>query len=238
MLVNGIMFFQENMLFDIRYRELKDVVDVFVVVEASETFSGKKKEVNFIYGHLPKVRHFVIDFPSHLNDAWRREYYQRNKIKDLAELVGAKYLVFSDADEIPSREGIVQWAKDGYPHNTAFLGETYYYCFNLCVMDHTIPCSVGVRFPFDEDLQTIRKSKHVVEYPNSGWHFSFIGDAEANKRKILSYSHTELQHFAKKDWIEEAMQSRRDVFGRPNTLKVVDHNLPQGCYDYQDYFVR
>lgn len=237
MIVNGIMFFQENDLFDIRYHELKDVIDAFVVVEASETFSGKRKSKNFRYSYLPNVYHFMINFPSYTKDAWQREYYQRNKIKDFAESLGAKYLVFSDADEIPSREGIERWKSEGYPHNSAFLGETYYYYFNLCLVDHVIPCSVGIRLPIEDDLQSVRKSDHAIYYPNTGWHFSFMGDAETNKTKILSYSHTELQHFARLDWINQAMHDRKDVFCRQNMLRVVDHPLPKRCYDYPQYFI-
>lgn len=45
MIVNGFLFYNENMLFDIRYAEIADEVDWFLVVEASETFlqEGKKR---------------------------------------------------------------------------------------------------------------------------------------------------------------------------------------------------
>ena len=44
---DGFMFFNELDLLEIRLRELYDVVDTFVVVEATVTFSGHPRELVF-----------------------------------------------------------------------------------------------------------------------------------------------------------------------------------------------
>lgn len=226
MLVNGIMFWNENMLFRVRYEELKDVVDFFLVVEGNETFSGRKKTINFQYSHFPKVIHRVISLPS--GTPWEREYYQRNSIQTFARELGARYLLYGDADEITSAKGIQIWIKGGRPHNAAFMGKTYYYYFDLYMQDHDIPCGVVLDLEqTHQDLQTIRRSPHAVYYPNSGWHFSFIGDVQWIKEKILSYSHTELAHFANDEHLIKAIKNKADLFNRNVTFLREDRkNLP------------
>ena len=42
-----ITFYQANMLFQLRFEILKDVVDYFVICEANKSHTGLKKEFNF-----------------------------------------------------------------------------------------------------------------------------------------------------------------------------------------------
>lgn len=226
MLVNGIMFWNENMLFEVRYEELKDVVDLFLVVESNETFSNRKKSLNFKYAHLPKVEYRVVSLPP--GSAWEREYFQRNSVQTIARELGAKYLLYGDADELTSAKGLIHWVEDGKPHNAAFMGKTYYYYFDLYLKDHDIPC--GVVYDLEQtttDLQTLRKSPHSVYYENTGWHFSFIGDINWIKEKIVSYAHTELTHFADDAHLLNSIRNKVDLFNRDITFLLDSReNLP------------
>jgi beta-1,4-mannosyl-glycoprotein beta-1,4-N-acetylglucosaminyltransferase len=44
-----ITFFQSNLLFELRFHELKNIVDHFVVCEATKTHMGQPKKINFNY---------------------------------------------------------------------------------------------------------------------------------------------------------------------------------------------
>ena len=46
-LIDCITFFQENFIFRLRYKTLKNVVDEFVICEAIHDHRGKKKKIEF-----------------------------------------------------------------------------------------------------------------------------------------------------------------------------------------------
>ncbi len=123
-------FFNEVEMVKFRIKYLKDVVDYFVIVEASQTHSGMPKEQNFPYDDFDeetkkKIKYVYIDFPKenlldHLDfnaeyilqtleswKNWARENYQRNYIKKcLTEAKDDDIILISDVDEIISKEAI------------------------------------------------------------------------------------------------------------------------------------
>ena len=46
-LIDCFMYFDENLILDIRLNTLKDHVNEFVIVEAKKTHSGNEKKINF-----------------------------------------------------------------------------------------------------------------------------------------------------------------------------------------------
>ena len=60
-LIDCITFFQENFIFRLRYKTLKNVVDEFVICEAIHDHGGKKKKLNFDKKYLKKkkIKHLV-----------------------------------------------------------------------------------------------------------------------------------------------------------------------------------
>jgi beta-1,4-mannosyl-glycoprotein beta-1,4-N-acetylglucosaminyltransferase len=113
-------FFNELELLKIRFEEIYDVVDHFVVVEATQTFSGNPKSLYFAENvdqfekYKDKIIHVVVnDFPlptsDVANDRWVREEFQRNAI--LRGLVGCNnedIILISDLDEIPNQRSIYE----------------------------------------------------------------------------------------------------------------------------------
>ena len=79
-----ITFFDENLLTNLRFEILKNVVDYFIVCESKFDHKRRKKEINFslINDELKnKVKHIIINepFPSKLNN-WGIEEFQREKL--------------------------------------------------------------------------------------------------------------------------------------------------------------
>ena len=58
-------YFNEDRLLELRFETLSDVVDVFVVVEATRTHTGIPKPLLFDRDRFPKfadrIRHVVVD---------------------------------------------------------------------------------------------------------------------------------------------------------------------------------
>ena len=48
-LVDCFMYFDEDLVLEIRLNTLCDYVDQFIIVEAKQDHSGKEKKLNFLY---------------------------------------------------------------------------------------------------------------------------------------------------------------------------------------------
>ena len=108
-------FFNELDLLEIRLNILDAKVDRFVLVEATTTFTGQKKELNFeknksqFEKFLPKITYVVVnDMPKVENgNAWALERFQRDAImRGLSNCSDEDIVIISDLDEIPNLEKI------------------------------------------------------------------------------------------------------------------------------------
>jgi len=103
-------FFNELDVLEIRLNILNDKVDYFVLVEATTTHSGKKKELYFEnnksrYSEFSKkIIHVVVDdMPELKDDRWVLENFQRNAImRGLSDCKEDDVIMISDLDEIPN----------------------------------------------------------------------------------------------------------------------------------------
>ena len=123
------MFFDEEMLLELRLNTLDKFVDKFIIVESAYTHSGKEKKLIFDINKYPKFKEkidyiIVRDFPQGIeqigNDdsnleitnkeimnALRRENFQRNAIKrGLINANDNDWIIISDLDEIPDLSNI------------------------------------------------------------------------------------------------------------------------------------
>jgi hypothetical protein len=129
-----ITFFRENFQFDLRFNILKDYVDCFIICEAKKDHQGKEKKLNFDlkkYSRFnKKIIYLVCDnFPNNLNP-WQRQAYQRNYILNgLNKAKPEDYIIFSDPDEIPRPEKLINInLKKKYG---IFMQNSYCYKFNI-----------------------------------------------------------------------------------------------------------
>ena len=123
------MYFDEDMLLDLRLNVLNNYVKKFVITEATYTHNGSKKKLNFDINNFKKFKdkidYIVIDKPPptiiNLKDddtvedrgeklilnGMARDYYQRENLnKGLNESQDDDLIMISDLDEIPNLEGI------------------------------------------------------------------------------------------------------------------------------------
>jgi beta-1,4-mannosyl-glycoprotein beta-1,4-N-acetylglucosaminyltransferase len=137
MLYDCFTFFNELDILEIRLNVLKDVVDKFVLVEATLTHQGKPKPLYFADNKArykefeDKIIHIVIDKypPYEGKSAWTLERYQRDMIaKGWDNCKEDDVILVSDVDEIPNPETIK--AYQGKPGVFVLRQNMYYYFIN------------------------------------------------------------------------------------------------------------
>lgn len=115
MLFDCFPFFNEFDLLEMRLETLDHVVDKFILVEATKTFTNKDKPLYFYANRqrfakwLHKIHYHCVDVWPEYTSPWIYESLQRNSISAaLAELNPSPTdtVMVSDVDEIPNPEAI------------------------------------------------------------------------------------------------------------------------------------
>lgn len=200
-------YYNEEELLKIRLHELDKYIDYFVIVEASETFTGNKKSfhlqdcMHWLHPFLHKIIRVKILFGNDISDPWEREYFQRNQIcQGLYLAEDNDIILISDVDEIINTKVIKTIKKIESP--VQLDNKQYFWNFHWQVPDH---CNQGAR-------PVACRKKHLNEYtpqqmraaqmpkiPNAGWHFSYLFQTEQIINKIESFAHTEYNQEEYKD---------------------------------------
>lgn len=134
-------FFNELDVLEIRLAELDALVDYFVIVESTRTFTAKPKPLYYAdnrtrydrYAH--KIIHVIVDdLPLNAPTHWLRESHQRDAImRGLGEAQPDDRIIISDCDEIPKPDLLRQALQlRGLSRRiVAFWCENYFYRLNL-----------------------------------------------------------------------------------------------------------
>lgn len=242
------LFFNELDLLEIRLNELNDVVDKFVIVESTESFSKKKKPLYFqenkerFSEFLEKIIHVIVDntpvFPDRpgrmgtMHSRHDVEWFQRDCIsRGLAGCEKEDIIILSDVDEIPSRSAVLEIKKTLSEKDTVVsLNHRFFYYFlnGLCVQNGlesswwgTTACRFG-SFPGPEALRRL-KGTAETRILNGGWHFSYLGGPEMIALKIESIAHAEWDNDKIKnlDRIKSVLEKGEDLFDRRDKPKQV-----------------
>lgn len=229
-----ITFFNELDLLEIRLNVLNDLVDYFVINEATVTFQGNPKPLYYLenkerfatFSH--KIIHNIVDDTPKTNNNWDNDTYHKNcTMRALTKCSNEDIIIYSDADEIPNPDIIRSQidSKDLSNHLVVFWMD--YYVFYLNVIHKGIPFP-GTRltswgFLKQYSIDSFRnhgsdfhknnpdKVSHVEK---SGCHFTSLGGKEAIKLKIESWGHAEYNNDFIKSRIESNLNNLTDLFGR------------------------
>ena len=110
-----VTFFDNNLMFDLRYNILKNVVDFFVICESKFDHQGNEKKINFINKKnydSKKIKYYILEtpFPKN-NNAWQNQELQRKfLLESLKNVNPDDYIFFSDPDEIPRPELLIDFS--------------------------------------------------------------------------------------------------------------------------------
>jgi beta-1,4-mannosyl-glycoprotein beta-1,4-N-acetylglucosaminyltransferase len=153
-IIDCLMYFDEDLLLDIRLNTLSKYVDKFIICEAKFNHKGLKKKLNFDINKFKKYQNKidyivlenqpkdlkiinetdtnVIKSSKVLDNSLMRENYQRNYCQEkLKEFSNEDLVLINDLDEIPNLENFVYKNKI-----TIFKQKLFYYKFNLLYPDY------------------------------------------------------------------------------------------------------
>jgi beta-1,4-mannosyl-glycoprotein beta-1,4-N-acetylglucosaminyltransferase len=136
MIYDCFIFYNELELLELRLRELADVVDKFVLVEATRTFTNHAKPLWFHENRArfdeftDKIVHIVVRDSPDVSDPWIVERFQRNCIaRGLTGCAPNDWVLVSDVDEIP-RAQVVRTIASETPPGDRFLIEAVHSALN------------------------------------------------------------------------------------------------------------
>lgn len=201
--VDVFPFFNELDLLELRLETLESSVDLFVISEATTTFSGKKKPL-YLTENLSRYKRWsdriivnVIDIPP-TADAFANDRAQKNSIKQALESLCEEedFVLFSDADEIPRPDALLVGLEIARRGKLAhFAQDLFYYYLNLRESSGRLlsasgdypgiakPAWLGTRGLLWKslgslELDDLRQPRSLTlgeRVANGGWHFSFVG---------------------------------------------------------------
>jgi beta-1,4-mannosyl-glycoprotein beta-1,4-N-acetylglucosaminyltransferase len=217
MIWDCFMFLHEFDLLEIRLRELEDVVDRFVIVEATETFSGLPKPLYFAENRARYARwderfvHVVVDrFPPGCI-LFCRDRYQRDAcMHGLGDANPADTVLIGDLDEIP-RADLVSVLGD-FKGMVTFMIPLSFYKFNCRALHMDWPGTRAVRRRDLVRPQATRETLGDIHLSDAGWHFTYLGDAKFIQEKVRAYSHQEVNSpaYINTERLQECIREGRD----------------------------
>ncbi len=258
-LIDCFMYFDEDLILDIRLNTLKDKVDKFIIAEATKNHAGENKKLNFKFENFSKFKNKIYymvidDLPLNVKSpkkGWHenhaRDQFQRNALeRGYRQYSGDDLIMISDIDEIPNPKKLEEFdIKNKY---ACFLQKNFQSKINLLNVTNedwagTKICQKKyLKSPqWLRNIKVNRKSfwnfftKDIQLINNGGWHFSFLKDPVSIKNKIISYSHQEYntKEFTNTDLIREKISSGEDLFNRNINYKKININN-----DFPDYIVK
>ena len=195
----------------LRVEELSTVVEKFIVVESTFTFSGFPKDLLFdkykanFSKHSDKIQYVVIEENNHEWSSWKREEFQRNFVATCVdELSEGDLILLSDVDEIPFA-ATIRGIKSSQEEKLFGLEmKLKYFAFDYectggpekdaiwsCVFTKELLNSLSPE-QLRRDVRSRNLKSKVIK--NAGEHLSYFMNENDLKNKILSFSHQELNN--------------------------------------------
>ena len=193
------MYFDEDLVLDLRFNILNSYVDKFIVAEATKDHSGRDKKLNFNINNFHKFRDkityiIVKDMPMNLKyykKDWPvnhlRDQHQRNALsKGYENCDDNDLIMISDIDEMPDPNKIKQFEiKNKY---ACFIQKNFQSKINLLnISDKNWMGTKIIQKKYLKSPQWLRNIKtskpafwkfYKPRQPqliyDGGWHFSFL----------------------------------------------------------------
>ncbi len=235
------MYFDEDLMLDLRLNILKDCVNNFIIVEATKDHTGKDKKLNFNINNFPKFKDrityiIVDDMPVNLSSYKKnwpvhhlRDQHQRNALsRGYKNCDDNDLIMISDIDEIPDPNKIKEFQIE--KKYACFLQKNFQSKLNL--MNVSDKYWMGTKIIQKKNLKSpqwlrnIKTTKpafwkfYKPQQPqliyDGGWHFSFLKEPGGISKKIQSYSHSEFNspEFTNEEKIKERIKNKKDIFDR------------------------
>ena len=246
------MYFDEDMLLEIRLNELEKFVDKFVIVESNHTHSGIRRKLLFdinkfskfkdkiiyvIVDSQPKVILKILEKDTQdikntkfIMNAVKRENFQRNEIfRGLHDAKPNDLILLSDLDEIPDLNTI---NIKQLPYKIIlFKQKNFYYKFNLCLENYDWFGTKACKYKDLISPQWLRNVKNK-KYPF--WRLDiFFTIKKYQDIHIVNDGGWHFSYFKDAKGIEEKLKSYLhhheydlDPLGVTKIKKMIESNIP------------
>ena len=246
-------------------------VDYFVLEESTVTFSGEEKRMIFAQNRRmfdkfkDKIRYVAVtDSPMSGVTTHERDKYQKNQlIRALTDCKPEDIIIFSDVDEIPNPDVLMQVIEHFDAAKIYHLAQRMFYCFldmeeisgNLLSITGEFPgvekkqwlgtkiCSFG-NLP-KEGIVYLREvsptDERSVRVADGGWHFGYMGgdgERDVAKRIGIKVQAAAHQEYNSKRYLNEAVDRLlcgEDIFDRnAKFVRVkIDESYPVYLREHQ-----
>ena len=259
------MYFDEDIMLDLRLNTLNKYVDKFVIAEATREHSGKEKKLNFDIKNFSKFKEKIIylvieDLPLNVTSKkknwapnhWRDQYQRNSLIRGFKECNEDDLIMISDIDEIPDPKKFGEFRIEN--KYACFLQKNFQSKLNL--QNITDKYWMGTKIcqkkylkspQWLRDIKTKKrpfwkfyKPKEPQLIFDGGWHFSFLKKPKDIAKKIKAYSHQEFyrDEFIDEKKIAERIKNNIDLFDRNINYKKVDldKSFPEYVFNNKNLF--
>jgi len=252
-IIDCFTFYNEFELLTYRLNVLYDVVDQFVLVEATHTYAGHEKPLYFkenltmFTQFTDKIVHVIVRNLPHKypninfekDEQWVNERFQRDRIDDglqRIKLTKDDMITITDLDEIPDPRLLWIIKKNNILFRIYSLEmDMYYYNLNCRVTGeiwrHPKIMTYGTYCELALPCSKLR-FHNCEALASGGWHLSYFGSAEQIQNKIMNFSHQEFNspQFTDLKKIQDRVEQGTDLYGRENPVEHIpihkNANLP------------
>ncbi len=241
-IIDCFTYYNEDDVLELRFKELYDKVDAFVLVESNRTHSNQPKEKNFKSERFTPFADKILYVESlaetcESTERWALENHQRNAINAGLNFLKPNYdhfIMISDVDEIPD---LATWKGE----EGVFRQRHSYYSFDW-VDPRPWNGTVGMYFwrfqsPYGKMIpQDLRNFRDILKPVGLGWHFGWLGDTERAKNKAQNFAHSEL---SSDDFVNNQLPEKVQKHQHPDGTQLLydTQYLPSACVDYPQYFI-
>ena len=259
------MYFDEDLMLDLRLNILNSHVDKFIIAEATRDHSGKEKKLNFDLKNFSKfkdkIEYLIIDdLPIHVeskkknwtSNHWRDQYQRNALTRGFEDSNENDLIMISDIDEIPDPKKLSEFKiQNKY---ACFMQKNFQSKLNL--LNISDKYWMGTKICQKKNLKSPQwlrniktkkrpfwkfyKPKEPQLILDGGWHFSFLKKPDGISKKIKAYSH---QEFYKDQFVDEQkiafrIKNNVDLFDRDIKYKKIeiDKSYPEYILNNKENF--
>jgi beta-1,4-mannosyl-glycoprotein beta-1,4-N-acetylglucosaminyltransferase len=237
------MFNRELDLLEIRLNVLREVVDLFIIVESRNTHSGKSKEP-VLSKNLKRFGDFPIDYrllrqpggSRTYEDACARESEQRKNCRDVLlcyDIQDDDIVLMGDLDEIPDPVFI-----NYLPKSPTRLAMRHFYWW-LNAEDRKVWTSGTVSMSGRDAKMHLFEQLRIASLPifvNKGWHFSSVGTEDEILTKLESFLHVEYGSAIGRQMALAHKDKFESIHGQPLRQVEIDDTFPVYLQKNQDKY--
>lgn len=202
MIVDAFMFNDEFEMLDIRLKIMNNKVDRFIILEGNKTWSGIDKEYHLSNNldryveYKDKIKVIKLKIPKDYKD-WKCENYSRESLQiEIDKLNDNDIIIHSDLDEILNPEKIDSLLElletENKPVNCRC--SMYAYSFDRKLRRDWYGPVIAKKYMFENPQKLYKGNNHKRKdrshccrvHENVGWHWTWIGNDERIKNKVVS----------------------------------------------------